>query len=89
MAEMISGNDGLWDPRSGLETQAYRVPKEDPIIEITDETLELRTAAFQTLLEELDGVGKLVSPVSGQRLAQMYGEDVIQAALDSGIIGMG
>ncbi|MBI3560043.1 hypothetical protein HY087_02870 [Candidatus Gottesmanbacteria bacterium] len=91
-AEVVRGTpvfDGLFDPGTGTTIAAYVVPKVEPLMPITDETLEARTQAFRSLVIEKDGEGKYATPVTGQMLVLMFGQDVIQAAVDEGFIHVG
>ncbi len=82
----VRTDGGLYDPSSGLKTHAHAEPFDDPLMPIAPETFDARTSAFQLLLIEGDGMGKTVSPVTAQRLANIYGQDVMQNALNIGLI---
>lgn len=91
-AEVVRGTpvfNGLFDPGTGTRIAAYVVPEVEPLMPITDETLEACTQAFRSLVTEKEAEGKYVTPVTGQVLVLMFGQDVIQAAVNEGFIHVG
>ncbi len=91
MTEKIKVIRPLQQPGSKLITMAAVIEKTRPVMPINDFTLSERTAAFAeaTTKAKENKTGNFVTPSTAETLAAMYGRDVLQKALDDGVIAIG